>query len=183
MKHFRCLPKLNSRDGVVGETFIRRTGITLDEATQLVSKTKARPKQDELNMFDWDLTDRDQGISDTKMMVFLWFKEEVTPKVRKKVLSDIQQGLTMQPLEFKNVHVRATLELDRPWKKAQSIFLGVAKLPCETFDIRWVHLGLRVSVAVPTGRTAVPTPLASFTTGTTRELYLERFRKFAHMWS
>ena len=47
----------------------------MDEAKQLVSKTKARMKQDDLNMFN-DLTDRDQGIFDTKM-VFLWFKEGV----------------------------------------------------------------------------------------------------------
>ena len=104
---------------------IRGTGITMDEAKQLVSKAKARVKQDDLDMFDWDLTDRDQGIFDTKMTVFLWFTEGVTPMVRKQVLNDIQQGLTIQPHEFKNVHVRATLELDpvkRPWKKAQAVF-------------------------------------------------------------
>ena len=38
--------------------------------------TKARLKQEDLNLFDWELTDRDQGILDTKMLVFLWFKEE-----------------------------------------------------------------------------------------------------------
>ena len=37
---------------------IRGTGI---EAKQLVSMAKARLKQDDLNMFDWDMTDRDQG--------------------------------------------------------------------------------------------------------------------------
>ena len=47
---------------------IRGTGITLDKPEQLVSKTKARLKQYELNMFDWNLTDRDQGIFDTKMI-------------------------------------------------------------------------------------------------------------------
>ena len=48
--------------------------------------------------------------------------------VRKKVLNDIQQGLTIQPLPFKGADVRATLELDpvkRPWNKAQAFFLGV----------------------------------------------------------
>ena len=40
---------------------IRGTGITLEEAKQLVSMAKARFKQDNLNVFDWDLTDRDQG--------------------------------------------------------------------------------------------------------------------------
>ena len=39
--------------------------------------------------------------------------------------------------------------------------------------------GLRVSVAAPIGSIAVPTPLASFTIGTTWELNLERFPKFA----
>ena len=97
-------------------------------------------------------------------MVFLWFKEGVTPMVRKEVLNDIQQGLTIQPLEFKGAFVRATLDLNpvkRPWTKAQPIFLGVmrdhAKLPRETFDIRWVDSGLRVSAA-PTGRTEVLRP-------------------------
>ena len=51
------------------------TGITLKEAKQLISDTKARIKPDDLNMFDWDFTDRDQRNLDIKMMVFLWFKE------------------------------------------------------------------------------------------------------------
>ena len=41
---------------------IRGSGITLDEAKQLVSVVKTRLKQDDLNMIDWDMTDRDQGI-------------------------------------------------------------------------------------------------------------------------
>ena len=95
------------------------------------------------------MSDRDQEIFDTKMVVFLWFKEGVTPMVRGKVLNDIQQCLIIQPLEFKGAFVRATLELDpvkRPWNKAQAVFLGVmrnyAKLSSETFDIRWVDSGL-----------------------------------------
>ena len=64
--------------------------------------TKARLKQEDLNLFDWEPTDSDQGIFDTKMMmVFLWFKEKVTPMIRKKVLNDIQHGLTSDPLSFK----------------------------------------------------------------------------------
>ena len=63
------------------------------------------------------------------------------------------------------------------------MFSGVmweyAKLPRETFDIKWVDSGLRVSVTAWIGRTALPTPLASFTIGTTWELNLERFRSFA----
>ena len=43
--------------------------------------TKARLKQDDLSVFDWDLTDRDQGNSDIKMMAFMrrslpWFAKE-----------------------------------------------------------------------------------------------------------
>ena len=54
---------------------IRGTSITLEEAKALVSMTKTRIKQDDLHVFDWDLTDRDQGHFDTKMMSLLWFKE------------------------------------------------------------------------------------------------------------
>ena len=81
--------------------------------------------------------------------------------VRKRVQLDLQQYLTIQPLEFKNANVRNTLELDpvkRPWNKAQAIFIGVmreyAKLPRESFQIRWVDSGLRVSVAAPRGSPA-----------------------------
>ena len=35
------------------------------------------------------------------MMVFLWFKEEVTLVMHKKVVNDIQQALTSDPLPFK----------------------------------------------------------------------------------
>ena len=68
----------------------------MEEAKQLLCKPKARLKQDDLNMFDWEL-------------------------MRKKVLNDIQQSLASDPLSFKGVNVRATLELDpvkRPWNKA-----------------------------------------------------------------
>ena len=91
---------------------MRGTGITLDEAKELVSVTKARIKQDDLDVFDWDLTDCGQGNFDTKMMVFLWFKEEVAPMVRKMVQLDLQQCSAGRPLPFKGVHVRATLVLD-----------------------------------------------------------------------
>ena len=91
---------------------IRGTGITLDEAKELVSVNKARIKQDDLNVFDWDLTDRDQGNFDTKIMVFLWFKEEVTPMVRKRFQLDLQQDFTNHPLPFKLAIAMATLELD-----------------------------------------------------------------------
>ena len=80
----------------------------------------------------------------------------------------------------------ATLELvpvKRPWNKAQGIFIGVmteyAKLPRGTCDIRWVHPGLRVSVAAPRGSSLLPTPIASFTIGTTWGLNREKFQTFA----
>ena len=47
---------------------IRGTGITLDEAKELVRTTEARIKQDDLNVFDCDLTDRDQGNFDTTVV-------------------------------------------------------------------------------------------------------------------
>ena len=106
--------------------------------------------------------------------------------MRKKVLNDIQQGLTKQPLPFQGANVKATLELDsvkRPWNKAQAIFIGVmrddAKLPRETFDIRWVDSGLRVSLAAPTGRTALAIALASFTIAATWVLSFEKFPELA----
>ena len=43
---------------------VRGTGITLEEAEQLVCMTKARLKQEDLNLFDRELTDRDQRILD-----------------------------------------------------------------------------------------------------------------------
>ena len=139
-------------------------------------------KQDDLNVFDWDLTDRDQGNLDTKMMAFMWFKE-VTPMVRKRVQLDLQQYLTIQPLPFKG-GMRATLgrnPVKRPWNKAQAIFIGVmreyATLPRDSLDIRWVDLGLRVLVAAP--RSSSVTPTASFTIGTTWELNREKFQNFA----
>ena len=159
---------------------IRGTGISLEEAKALISATKVRLRLDEMNVFDWDLTDRDQGTFDTKMMVFLWFKEGVTPMMGKKVLNDVQQGLTNQPLPIKGVNVRATIELDpvtRPWNKAQAISIGVMKeyanLPREAFDIMWVD-----SVAAPLGRTALPIARASFTVGATWVLNFEKNREF-----
>ena len=59
-------------------------------ASRLVSMVKARFKQDDLSVFDWDLTDRGQGNFDTKMMAFMSFKEGVTPAVRKRVQLDLK---------------------------------------------------------------------------------------------
>ena len=48
---------------------IRGTGITLEKAKALVSGAKARIKQDDLHVFDWHLTNRDQGNFDTLSVV------------------------------------------------------------------------------------------------------------------
>ena len=53
-----------------------------------------------------------------------------------------------------------------------------AKPPREKFDIRWVDTGLRVSVAAPLGRTALPIALAAFTKDDL-VLNFEKFREFA----
>ena len=47
--------------------------------------------------------------------------------VRKRVQLDLQQALVSAPINFRDVSVRATLELDPekrpwPWNKAQAIF-------------------------------------------------------------
>ena len=159
---------------------IRGTGIFIDEAKEHVSTTKARFKQDDLNVFDWDLTDRDQGNFGLSVV-----QRRGHSHLRKRVQLDLQQVLTNQPLPFKGANVRATLELDpvkRPWNKAQAIFIGVmrecTKLPRETFDIRWVDSGLRVSVSGP--RLHHDThAVASFTIGTTWELNREKFQSSA----
>ena len=54
-----------------------------------------------------------------------------------------------------------------------------AGLPRDTFDIRWVDTGLRVSVSSPRGATVVPAPNASFTIGTTWILNQEKVKSFA----
>ena len=93
-------------------------------------------------MFDWDLTDCDQGHFDTKMMALLWFTEGVSPTIRRRV-QYLQHNLSNQPLPFKGANARASLELDpveRPWNKAQAVFIGVmreyAQLTRETFGKR-----------------------------------------------
>ena len=101
--------------------------------------------------------------------------------MRKKALNDIQQGLPSDPLPFKGVNVRATLELDpvkRPWNRAQAILTEHANVPREAFDIRWVDTGLRVSVTPPPARPAL-SALASFTTGANWALNFDRFRELA----
>ena len=85
-------------------------------------------------MFDWDLTDCDQGNIDTKMMVFLWFKEGVTPMVRKKVQLDLQRCSAGRPLPFNREstcegHSRACVaSRNDHWNKAPgTFFIGVMR--------------------------------------------------------
>ena len=53
-------------------------------------------------------------------------------------------------------------------------------LQSESFDIRWVSTGIRVSVnSAPAGCLHVSSQLASITIGTTWVLNRERFRMFA----
>ena len=70
---FRGLP--NRTEGMELLEKHPRDRHSMDETKQLIRMAKARLKQDDLNVFDWDLTDRDQGNLDTKMMAFMWFKE------------------------------------------------------------------------------------------------------------
>ena len=54
-----------------------------------------------------------------------------------------------------------------------------AGLPRDTYDVRWVDTGLRVSLSSPRGATVIPTPIASFTIGITWALNQEQFKSFA----
>ena len=60
---------------------IRGTGITLDEARDLVGKVKILIQDTDMDKFDCDLTARDHRNFDVKMMTFLWFKDGVTASV------------------------------------------------------------------------------------------------------
>ena len=46
-----------------------------------------------MDKFDWDLTARDQGNFDINMLAFLWFKDGVTPMVRKSVQLDPKHAI------------------------------------------------------------------------------------------
>ena len=90
-------------------------------------KIKTMIPNADLNNFNWELTDRDQGNFDIKIMVFLWFNESVTPHERKRVQLDIQRALAQTLVKIKVDFVRATLDTapdKRPWNRAQAIFLS-----------------------------------------------------------
>ena len=109
------------------------------------------------------------------MMVFLWFKSEVTPRDRKMAQLGISQSLQNTPIVIGGEQFRATLEIDpvkRPWNKASAILFTImkehAKLDRDKFAVRWVTLGLRVDVnCAQTGLMVSMVPLASFTKGGT----------------
>ena len=56
----------SSTGSCVGWHCWRNIRVTLNKAKELVGTTKVRIRQDDLNVFDWDLTDHDQGNFDTK---------------------------------------------------------------------------------------------------------------------
>ena len=120
-------------------------------------------------------------------MTFLWFNEDVNLHERKRVQLDLQPKLVWTPFQIHGDTVRATLEISlekRPWNNAQAVFVcamrEIARLPEETFDMRWVPTGIRVSVnsAAP-GSSPVLSQLASLTIGATWVLNRERFNSFA----
>ena len=104
---------------------IREAGITVDQARGLVGQVKSLTPFNHHEKFDWEMTDKDQGYFDLKMIVFLWFKDGVTLRDRRMAQMDIYQALQSTPVDVRGVKVRATLEIDpskRPWQKASAIF-------------------------------------------------------------
>ena len=72
---------------------IRETGLTVDKAKELVVQVKLVSSAKRHEKFDWELTDKDQGNFDLKLMVLLWYNSEVTPKDRKMDQLEISQSL------------------------------------------------------------------------------------------
>ena len=87
----------------------------MDEAKNVASKVETMIPDADANKFNWELTDRDQGNFDVKMMTFLWFHDGVTPHDRKRVQPDLQQALVRTPAMRDNA--------------------GLTK---EQFDMKWV---------------------------------------------
>ena len=99
----------------------------MDEAKKLISTVKTRIGEADLDKFDWEMTDRNQGHFDIKMMTFLWFNERVTPLDRTRIQLDLQQVLAKAPIKIKEEYVRANLELDpdkRPREKRKQFSCG-----------------------------------------------------------
>ena len=135
----------------------------------LVDKVKALTSSIHHEKFDWEMIAKGQGFFELKMAVFLWFKEGVTLRDRRLAQMDIGQALLTSPVEVRGVKIRATLEVDpikRPWQKATAIFFatmkGYANLGAETFDVKWVTMGVRVEVnCTPGGVLPTMSQLAS----------------------
>ena len=126
---------------------IRETGLTDEKAKEQVGQVKSLTPAAHHDKFDWELTDKDQGNFDLKMMVFPWFKNEVTPKDRKMAQLDVSHSLQRTPIVIGGEKIRATLEIDpakRPWNKDSAIFFTImkehAKLDRDMFAVRWVTL-------------------------------------------
>ena len=85
----------------------RDTGITLDQARDLVSQVKALTPVNHHAKFDWELTDKDQGYFDLETVVFLWFKDGITLRDRRMAQMDIYRALQSTPVEVRGVKVRS----------------------------------------------------------------------------
>ena len=149
---------------------IRETGITMDEAKDLVDRMKALTSSIHHDKFDWDMIAKNQGFFEIKWQSFLWFKEDVTLRDRRLAQMDIGQALLISLVEVRGVKIRATLEDDpakRPWQKATAIYFTTMKkyanLGAETLDVKWVTMGVRVEVnCTPGGVLPTMSQLASF---------------------
>ena len=116
--------------------------------------------------FDRELTDKDQVNLDLKMMVFLWFKSEVTPRCRKMAQLDNSHSLQRTLVEIGGEKFVAHLRLFRLRGRVVTTMKEHAKLDRDTFAVRRVTLGLRVDVScAPEGLMMSMVLLASFTTG------------------
>ena len=77
----------------------------MDEAKVLVCQIKTRVSDVDVGKFD-----RDQVNFEFKIMVFLWFNDDVIPRERKRVQRDILQAPSLSPVETHGSNARATLE-------------------------------------------------------------------------
>ena len=152
------------------------------EARDLVSKVEIMIPETDMDKFKWDLTARDQGHFDIKMMTLLWFNDGVTPQDRDRFQLD--PSTDTGAAACYNQRRARTAPDKRPWNKAQAIFLctmrDIAGLTKEQVDMRWVSTGIRVSVnGAPPGRMAVLSPITSVTIVANWVLNRDRFKSWA----
>ena len=88
---------------------IRGTGITLSEGKELSSDTKARVKLDDLNKFDWERTDRDQGNFDIIVDVSWTFKISHTKEEKGWYSGSSTKGASTELLRNKRKRTRRRL--------------------------------------------------------------------------